>query len=82
MTTVYLVLKHRPNPEPVEIQGIFSTEAAARAACRAPGDVFIPLTLDHEYPQETTNNLVSYCPAQNLVWLPGATDWTPDHQSI
>lgn len=77
---VYLVLKHLPDDPTcasVEVQGIFSAEGAARAACKGPDHTYMQVTLDYEYPQESTNDSVIHNPAQNLVWLPGATGWTP-----
>lgn len=50
--TVWVAGQYRGDGEPWDIQGVFSTEEKAVAACRTP-DYFVgPLTLDAELPHE------------------------------
>lgn len=75
---IYLVLKYRNGERnDVEIQGVFTTEAAAKEACRTWEDIYMPLELNKEYSQEREVTQSLYCPKQNLWLAPEGLTWEP-----
>lgn len=57
--TVWFVGQYKEG-EAWEIQGVFSTEDAAKAACRKFNYFYLPLILDENFPDETIPIAVNY----------------------
>jgi len=76
-TIVYLVIRHRAiGSSSFEVQGIFTQETDACAACKTWDDTYMPIELNKEYPQEWTNCCDIFHPASRQVLRIGEMKWT------